>query len=448
MIKNPFYSENCGIFGLYSSKNTETAKGIYYSIFKLQHRGQRYCGIAVCGKEINLITHKGFVRHTFTSEELGSLEGSFGIGHTSLKERQPVILVSRMGKFAIAFSGNIINSRELREDLMQKGHSFSTETDIELLGKIISCEKDFCSGILSLGKKIKGSYSLVILSKDGIYAARDPKGFKPLILGMNKNHFAVSSESRPFDLLNIEIYRDVKPGEIVFIDNDGIRTIGNCECSRSCFCAFEWAYIASVDSVIEGIPVMKARESFGSKLAINDKNLPADIVASVPFSGIGCALGYHKESGIRYEEVFLIDRFASRSYTPLTQESRDEEAMIKLSVIKYNVKGKKIVLCDDSIVRGTQIKFKVKELKEAGAKEVHVRIACPPLVAPCFYGISTRSYEELAAKKFSVREIQKKIGADSLKYNSLEDFVSAIGLPANKLCLSCFTGEMVKDHEK
>ncbi len=446
-LENPrILNENCGIFGLYAVDTSSTvAKNIYYGIFKLQHRGQKYCGIASYGNDINLITHKGFVRHTFSSDDLDSMDGNFGIGHTSLKERQPIILISKIGKFAIAFSGNIINGMQLRKELEQKGHSFSTESDIELLGKLIACYDNFGEGIFQLSNKIKGSYSLVILSKDGIYAARDKNGFKPLILGMNKNHFAVSSESRSFDLLKIDILRDVKPGEIVFIDKKGIQTIANVECHKPAFCAFEWAYIASIDSVIEGIPVIEARENFGSKLASYDKNIEADIVAPVPFSGIGCALGYHKTSGIRYEEVFLIDRFASRSYTPLTQESRDEEAKIKLSVIKYNVKGKKIILCDDSIVRGTQIRFKVKELKEAGAKEVHVRIACPPLIAPCFYGISTRSYNELAARKFSVEEIRKKIGADTLKYNSLEDFISSIGLPADKLCLSCFTGQMVEE---
>jgi len=441
------FDENCGIFGLYHTDGeTPVSRDIYYSIFKLQHRGQRYCGIATrSGSDINLVTHKGFVRHTFTSDELGKLEGFSGIGHTSLKERQPVVLISSMGKFAIAFSGNIINSRELRNELLKKGHSFSTETDVELLGKIISCGKDFRSGIICLSRKIKGSYSLVILTKDGIYAARDPRGFKPLILGKKKKSFAVASESRPFDLLNIDIYRDVKPGEVIFIDKKGMRTIAECGNGQPSFCTFEWAYIASVDSVIEGIPVIKARENFGRMLASVEENVRADIVAPVPFSGIGCALGYHKESGIQYDEVFLIDRFASRSYTPLTQESRDEEARIKLSVIKNNVRGKRIILCDDSIVRGTQIRFKIMDLKEAGAKEVHVRIACPPLIAPCFYGISTRSYEELAAMKYSLEEIRKKIGADTLRYNTLEDFTSAIGLPEEKLCLSCFTGKKVEE---
>jgi amidophosphoribosyltransferase len=436
--------ENCGVFGLYNAGKSSAAKSIYYGIFKLQHRGQRYCGIATSSRDINLTTHKGYVRHTFTETEIHNLRGSSGIGHVSLKERQPIILISNMGKFAIAFSGNIMNAITLRNELKKQGHSCSSETDIELLGKLIAYEKDFHNGILKLSEKIKGAYSLVILTKNGIYAARDPHGFKPLILGRNNNEFAVSSESRPFDLLGLEIYRDVKPGEVIFIDKNGIKTIARVKNSHPSFCAFEWAYIASVDSIVDGIPVIRARENFGRKLAKRDGNIDADLVAPVPFSGIGCALGYHKESRLPYQEVFLIDRFASRSYTPLTQESRDEEARIKLSVIKDNVKGKRIVLCDDSIVRGTQIQFKVMELKNAGAKEVHVRIACPPLVAPCLYGISTRSYKELAAKKYSIEGIREKIGADTLIYNTLEDFIDAIGLPADHLCLSCFTGKPVK----
>ncbi|MCM8821030.1 MAG: amidophosphoribosyltransferase, partial [Candidatus Omnitrophica bacterium] len=424
----------------------QVVKEIYYGIFKLQHRGQRYCGIATSSSaDIHIITHKGFVRHTFTEEELHSLKGSVGIGHVSLKDRQPVVLISRMGKFAIAFSGNILNSVKLRNQLKNEGHSFSSETDIELLGKLISYEKDFLNGIIRLSEKVKGAYSIVILTKDGIYAARDPYGFKPLILGKKDNSFAVSSESRPFDILGMEILRDVDPGEVIFISRKGLNTLTKIKNSTPAFCAFEWAYTASVDSIIEGIPVIRARENFGKKLAEKDKNISADLVAPVPFSGIGCALGYHHTSGLPYEEVFLIDRFASRSYTPLTQESRDEEAWIKLSVIRDNVKGKRIILCDDSIVRGTQIQFKVMELKNAGAKEVHVRIACPPLLAPCFYGISTRSYKELAAKKFSIDGIRERIGADSLKYNTLDDFVSAIGLPADHLCLSCFTGKRVEE---
>ena len=434
--------ENCGLFGIYSNKNI--VRELYYGIFKLQHRGQRYCGLSTFKKEIKITTHKGFVRHTFTPGELKNLAANFGIGHVSLKERQPIILESKLGKFSIAFSGNILNADNLIADLKSKGYSFAANTQIELLAKLIAQGKNFVEGIEKMSHQVKGSYAILILTGEGIYGVRDPYGFKPLVLGKKDKSFAISSESRPFSILGLKILRDVKPGEILFINRDGCQNKKIIKGKRVAHCAFEWGYIASMDSIIDGIPVVRVRNNLGASLARKDKdNIKADLVAPVPFSGIGHALGYHQESGIPYDEVFLIDRFASRSYTPLTQEERDEEARIKLSVIETAVKGKKIILCDDSIVRGTQIRNKVLELKTAGAKEVHVRIACPPLMAPCKYGISTRSYQELAARQYSIKEIEKHIGADSLRYNSLEDFVKAIGLPRNKLCLTCWTGKSI-----
>ncbi len=420
--------ENCGLYGVYSEK--DCVEHIYHGIFKLQHRGQRYCGIATYNKELKIITHKGFVRHTFTMEELKNLSANCGIGHVSLKERQPIILETKLGIFAIAFSGNIINAEELFDEMKNKGHSFSTHTHIELLAKLIVQGNDFVEGLEKLADIVKGSYTILILTEKGIYAARDKYGFKPLILGKGDDGFVVSSESRPFSMFGIKILRDVKPGEIVLIGSNGITTKSQVKSNRIAHCAFEWGYIASMDSIIEGVPVVMARKNLGASLAKKD-NVEADIVSAIPFSGIG------------YDEVFLIDRFASRSYLPLTQQERDTEARIKLSVIGETVRGKRIILCDDSIVRGTQIRNKVLELKAFGAKEVHVRVGCPPLMAPCRYDISTRSYEELAAKKYSIEEIAKNIGADTLKYNSVEDFVNSIGLPEKNLCLHCWTEEMI-----
>jgi len=428
--------ENCGVLGIYS--NNDCVANLYLGIFKLQHRGQKYCGIATYNKELKLVTHKGFVRHSFTPEELKYLSGNSGIGHVSLKERQPILLESKLGVFAIAFSGNILNCEQLFTELKNSGHSFSSHTQIELVAKLIVQGKDFVDGLEKLAKKVSGSYTIVILTQQGIYAARDPHGFKPLILGKGENEYVVSSESRPFNSFNVKILRDVKPGEIIFIGKNGIKTLAIVKNNRIAHCAFEWGYIASMDSIIDTVPVVRVRNNLGASLAKND-NVDADIVAAIPFSGIGYALGYHKESGIPYDEVFLIDRFASRSYLPLTQEEREHEARIKLSVIEENIRGKKIILCDDSIVRGTQIRNKVLELKAFGAKQVHVRVGCPPLLAPCKYDISTRSYKELAAKRYSINQIARKIGADTLKYNTVEDFVKAIGLPEDHLCLHCWT---------
>lgn len=427
--------ENCGISGIYANENC--AEDLWYSIFKLQHRGQRYCGIATFDNEIKMITHKGFVRHTFTPEELNVLKGNYGIGHVSLSDRQPIILESKIGKFAIAFTGNIINFQHLFEKLESEGDTFFNKTQIELIAKLIAQGKNFVDGIEKMNTQIKGSYTLAILTSEGIYAVRCPYGFKPLVLGQGKKIYGVASESRAFTMLGMKIVRDVEPGEIILIDKKGFHSKKKLTSKRKAYCAFEWAYIASRDSVIEGISVATARNNLGAMLAKRN-NVCADLVSGVPFSGIGYALGYHQESKIPYDEVFLYDRFASRSYTPLEQKERDEEAKIKLSVLQETVKGKEIVLCDDSIVRGTQIMKKVKDLKSAGAKKVHLRIGCPPLLAPCRFDISTRSYEELIAKKYSVKEIAKLIGADSLMYNTIEDFVKAIGLPENELCLECF----------
>jgi len=441
--------DNCGIVGLYSSK--PCAESLWNGIFRLQHRGQQYCGLATYEEDLALITHEGYVRHTFTPEELTQLKGNFGIGHVSLKERQPILLNSKLGKFAIAFSGNIMNADELIARLKPKDKTFSRDTQLELIARPITTQieliarliaegQDFVDGIEKMSRTIKGSYALVILTPKSIYAARGPYGFKPLILGRNENNFCVASESRVFDILGMKIERDVQPGEIVLINEKGFETKKKLKSKRRGRCAFEWGYIASMDSIIDGIPVVRARKNLGASLARRDK-VKADIVSPIPFSGIGYALGYHEASGIPYDESFFLDRFATRSYTPLEQSQRDEIARIKLSVVGETVRGKRIILCDDSIVRGTQMRAQVSKLKKAGAKEVHVRVGCPPLMAPCKYGISTRSYEELAAKKYSLDGIRKLIGADSLKYNTIEDFVKAIGLPADELCLACWTGK-------
>jgi len=433
--------ENCGVLGIYS--DNPVVKKIHLGLHFLQHRGQQYCGIATSnGKEILIQSHKGLVDPTFTREDFEILEGKLGIGHVSLRDRQPMTLHSKLGDFAICFNGNITNSDELIENLKKRGYSFWLNSQVELLSKIIAQEDSFVDGIKEINKKIDGSFSLLILTPEGIIAARDCLGFKPLILGKKDNSYAVSSESRALQNLDIEIERDVKPGEIVLINEKGFKTLELMPSKRTAFCAFEWAYTASVDSVIDGLSVDKARNNMGAMLAKIDKGkLEVDIVAPVPNSGIGHAEGYHLESRLPLKNVFLIDRYGDRSYTQATQEARENMAKRKLSVLNEAVNGKRIVLCDDSIVRGTQIKKKVKELKKAGAKEVHVRIAVPPLMHPCKYGISTRSYDELIGTKMSVDEICEYIGADSLIYNSLENLVKALGKKENELCLYCWNGK-------
>jgi len=447
--------ENCGVFGLYSER--ECVHDIMQGIDFLQHRGQEYCGIATFSGAIHQVTHHGKVAQTFKYKDLEHLKGRWGIGHVSLWERQPARWQSQMGEIAMGFSGNILNAEDLISDMKMRGKAFYQGYNIELISKIIMEEPDVVAGLRALARKTQGAYSLVVLTGEGIYAARDVYGFRPLILGQGPGKYAVASESRAIQDLEMDIGRDVRPGEILLINDKGCHTLAQLDSPRTAHCAFEWAYTASLDSIIDGVHVQEARNRLGESLAQRDMEeggLEVDIVAAVPMSGIGHALGYHRRSKINYQEVFLYNRYADRSYTQSNQLAREKMAKRKLSVLRYAVKGKRIVLCDDSIVRGTQILHKVRDLKSAGAKEVHVRIACPPLMYPCDFGISTRSYKELAARqhwkdgditstdqlKGLEAWIADQTGADSVAYNSLDAFVTALGIPKTDLCLKCFDG--------
>lgn len=447
--------DKCGIFGICTT--ADCADTIYQGIDFLQHRGQLFCGISTMDDGIHQVTHHGKVGDSFTDQELAYLRGSSGIGHVSLWERQPVRWHTSLGDIAVAFSGNIINDEELIREMMGRGLAFYKAYNVEIISKIILEAGDPVSGITALAEKIKGAYSLVVLSKDGIYATRDIYGFRPLMLGRSGNAYVVSSESRAIQNLEMEVVRDINPGEIVLINMDGFTTLKQLDSPRRAYCAFEWAYTASIDSVMERVSVQKARNNLGAKLAqrdIDEGGLEIDIVAPVPMSGCGHALGYHMRSKKNYQEVFLYNRYADRSYTQSTQTAREKMAKRKLSILQHAISGQRIVLCDDSIVRGTQISHKVRDLKKAGAREVHVRVACPPLMYPCDFGISTRSYEELAARKYmpegdisSLEQLRGmeawiagQIGADSVKYNSLDNFVEGLGIPKDDLCLKCWNG--------
>ncbi|MFP3867561.1 MAG: amidophosphoribosyltransferase [Desulfobacteraceae bacterium] len=447
--------DNCGVFGLYSA--TPCVREIYQGIDLLQHRGQEYCGIATFEGRIYQVTHYGKVLNTITDQDIDYLKGNLGIGHVSLKERQPVRWQCRLGEIAVAFSGNIINAAELIEEMMARGKAFTQGYDIEIISKIILEAGDPVAGISALADKIKGAYSLLVLTASGIYAARDIYGFRPLILGQGPGKYAVCSESRALQNLDLEAVRDVQPGEILLVNDQGFTTLKQLASPRRAHCAFEWAYTASIDSIIEGIYVQEARNNLGAQLAQRDAEeggLEADLVAPVPMSGVGHAIGYHRYSKLNYQEVFLYNRYADRSYTQSTQVAREEMAKRKLSILHRSVTGQRIVLCDDSIVRGTQIFHKVRDLKKAGAKAVHVRVSCPPLMYPCDFGIATRSYDELMARCYlkqgdinsmtQLRSLETwvaaQIGADTVKYNSLDAFVTALGLPREDLCLKCFNG--------
>ena len=447
--------DNCGIFGLFA--NGPCSFEIYQGIDLLQHRGQEYCGIATFDCGVHQITHHGKVLNRFTDQDLVKLPGNWGIGHVSLKERQPVKWLSLLGEIAVAFSGNVINADELIHEMMERGTPFWRGYNVEVLSKIILEKNDILAGLAALADTIKGAYALLVLSREGIYATRDVYGFRPLILGQAQGKYAVSSESRALQNLDFEVVRDVQPGEIILINEHGFNTLKQLPSPRLAHCAFEWAYTASIDSCLDGLSVQEARNNLGAQLAQRDEaegGLAADLVAPVPMSGMGHAIGYHRRSGLNYQEVFHYNRYADRSYTQATQVAREQMAKRKLSVLHHAVKDRRIVLIDDSIVRGTQILHKVHDLKKAGAREVHVRVACPPLMYPCDFGISTRTYDELLARQFlhqgditSLDQLQdleawvaRRIGADSVKYNSLDAFVQALHLPRCDLCLKCWDG--------
>jgi amidophosphoribosyltransferase len=447
--------DNCGIFGIYS--RSACAYDIYNGLDFLQHRGQEFCGIATFDGGIHQVTHHGKVGNAFSEQDLEYLRGSWGIGHVSLWERQPMTWHSRLGEISLAFSGNVMNAEALIREMKNQGHAFYRGYNIEVIAKTIMEADDMVSGLTAVAMRIQGAYSLVILSAEGIYAVRDVYGFRPLILGQDETRFAVSSESRALQNMDMAIYRDVRPGEVVLINEAGFQTLLQLPSPRKAHCAFEWAYTASIDSLMDGLYVQEARNRLGRSLAERDRDegdVTADIVAPVPMSGIGHALGYHEDSRIPYQDVFLYNRYADRSYTQSSQNARERMAKRKLSVLKYAVDGKRIVICDDSIVRGTQIRDKVRDLKNAGAREVHVRIACPPLLYPCDFGVSTRTLDELVARQCFPDAhlkgpedlrcleawIARQIDADSVKYNGIDAFVTALGIPREDLCLKCWDG--------
>ncbi|MFH1225680.1 MAG: hypothetical protein V1684_00115 [bacterium] len=431
----------CGIFGIYSNQVGEKC---WFGNYFNQHRGQRYGGIAIAsGNKICYVSHRGRMDHKFPITEAQSIRGELGISHVSLKDRQPYALIAGFGQFALGFDGRIINIQELIDEMGRNGRSISLEqSTVEVIARLIGEGKDVVDGIKKMNDKIKGSFSLVILTPNEIFIARDSYGFRPLILGQDNDVFAVSSESRALQNLNLEIFRDVKPGEIINLNRYGFETVGQLPVKRVAHCAFEWAYIASIDSIIDGIPVITVRHRLGEKLAKRDNDqFRADFCSPIPMSGIGHCEGYSLASGLTNSGSWLYNRYADRSYTPLEQTERDWLASVKLSVMKAIVKNKKIVIVDDSIVRGTQIREQIKRLKIAGAQKIHLRIACPPLMSPCDFSISTMSYQELIATSKSIQQICEFVGADSLVYNTLDDFVSAIGLPADQLCLKCWTNK-------
>lgn len=445
--------EKCAVLGIRSDRDVFTR--IYCGLYSLQHRGQESAGVAVFDGDIQVHKGMGLVSDVLREEFIG---GKVGIGHvrystagmSELDNAQPMLINYGGGSFAIAHNGHLINTDELREKLKKKGAVFSTDTDTEIIAHLIAHEhmktNNFIEGIRSAMKSLRGSYSLTILKEDMIIAIRDPNGFRPLIYGERNGSYVVASESCALDSMGFKIVRDVKPAEILVIA-DKVESYRESR-EKTSACMFEYVYFARADSVIDGVSVYDVRKRLGENL-YKEAPADADLVTAVPDSGITAAIGYARASGIPYGESLMKNRYLGRTFIMPNQKEREKGVKIKLNPIKSEVCDKRIILIDDSIVRGTTIKGIITSLRNAGAKEVHVRISCPPLRNPCFYGIDMQTQEEFIAQQKEVKEIEREIGADSLAYNSMEGLIDAIGLSQDRLCLACLNGDYpLKEEQK
>ena len=450
--------EECGVFGMYDFDGNDVATSIYYGLFALQHRGQESCGIAVSetmGPKGKVTTHKdmGLIHEAFTPETLASLKGDIGVGHvrystagSSTRENaQPLVLNYVKGTLGLAHNGNLINAPELRKELEYTGAIFQTTIDSEVIAYHIARERLNTGSVEeAVGramKKIKGAYSLIVMSPRKLIGARDPFGFKPLCIGKRDNCYILASETCALDTIGAEFVRDVEPGEIVTIspekgiESDKSMCLPKEDHAR---CIFEYIYFARPDSVIDGVSVYHSRILAGKFLAM-DSPVEADIVTGVPESGNCAAMGYAMQSGIPYGTAFVKNTYVGRTLIKPKQKSRESSVQVKLNPIREVVEGKRVIMIDDSIVRGTTSDRIVKMLRDAGAKEVHVRISSPPFLWPCYFGTDVPAREQLIAYNRTVEEIRQIIGADSLGYLGLDRLIELVdGLP---ICKGCFTGK-------
>ncbi|MGN0595727.1 MAG: amidophosphoribosyltransferase [Ruminiclostridium sp.] len=448
--------EECGVFGIYTKEQSDVANSAYFALYALQHRGQESCGIVVNDRGVfNYHKGIGLVNEVFNAEELSKLgRGKIAIGHVRYSttgglnshNTQPIVVRHIKGPMSIAHNGNLVNALELRSEYELKGAIFHSTNDTEVISYAIT-EARLTAGSIQKAVeqamyKIKGAYSLVIMSPKKLIAARDPNGFRPLCIGKlpNDEGYAVASETCALDSISATFVRDIEPGEIVVIDENGIDSIKTHCGGKSTMCVFEYVYFARPDSVIEGASVHAARIRAGRFLA-KEHPVEADIVVGVPDSGLDAALGFSMESGIPYGVGFIKNRYVGRTFIQPAQGMRENSVKIKLNPISEVVKGKRVVMIDDSIVRGTTSGRIVNLLREAGAKEVHVRISSPPFTNPCFFGTDIDSREHLIACKMSIPEICKHINADSLGYLSEEGVLKIAGNAKCGFCSGCFTGK-------
>lgn len=449
-MQNPDYPKHyCGVFGIYGHPNA--AELTYFGLYALQHRGQESAGIATSdGKQFRVHKGMGLVPQVFNGEILHGLVGKMSVGHTRysttgsshLRNAQPLAVDCARGQIAIAHNGNLTNASQLREELEAKGSIFQTTVDSEIILHLMA-QPSFngkANDLVHAIRRIEGAYSLVIMTEKELIGVRDPHGFRPLCIGKKDDAYVLSSETTALDLIQAKFIRDVEPGEIVIINEEGLTSVQAFpEHKRRAFCIFEYVYFARPDSNIADRNVYKVRVEMGRQLA-RECPIEADIVVPVPDSGNCAALGYSLESGIPFEMAFVRNHYVGRSFLQPSQLIRDFNVRVKLNLIHDLVKDKRVIIVDDSIVRGTTCKSRVNNLKEAGAKEVHVLVSCPPHMNPCVYGIDFPDRSKLMAANHSREEIRKYLNADSLHYLSQEGMVKATGLPREGFCMACYDG--------
>ena len=438
--------EECGVFGVYHVSSAASLS--YFGLHALQHRGQEAAGIATSdGQNIKCIKGKGLITEVFNTETINKMDGIHAIGHVrystdggnEIENVQPIMVRAHTGHFGAVHNGQIVNASELKEELENLGSIFQGSSDSEIMLHLIQREAGtFVEKIMGACRKMEGAFAFIIMTKDCMYAVRDKNGLRPLSLAFLEDGYCISSETCAFDIVGAKFIRDIEPGEVVRIASDGVKSFHYTDQVQHKMCAMEYIYFARPDSSIEGINVHTSRRHAGMLLAKSD-DVEADIVIGVPDSSLSAAIGYSEASGLPYEIGLIKNRYVGRTFIQPTQKQRERGVRMKLSAISSIVSGKRVVMVDDSIVRGTTSRRIVQLLKDAGATEVHVRIASAPFSSPCFYGFDTSTYEELISARMNVDELCTYINADSLKFMTIEQMREAI--PTRDLCVSCFSGQ-------
>ena len=442
--------EACGVFGIYAP-GEEVARLTFYGLYALQHRGQESAGIATSdGSILHVRTGMGLVAQVFDEEDLEFLPGHSAVGHTRYSttgssvqcNAQPIHVRGPGGELALAHNGNLVNADEIRRELEAEGHTFDTGTDSEVIAKLLAAApgRAIEDRLVQVMQRISGAYSLVILTPTSVIAARDPMGNRPLCLGRVGLHWAVASETCALDHLGAFYEREVKPGEIVVIDRDGMRSIQAIRPEREALCIFEYTYFARPDSRIRERRIYPIREAMGRELW-REHPVEADVVIGVPDSATAAAIGFARASGIPYAEGLMKNRYVGRTFIAPDQRLRERGAALKYNPLREVLEGQRVAVVDDSIVRGTTTPHVVKLLRDAGARAVHMRVCVPPIRHPCYFGVDMATRQELIAAQKSVEEIRRHIDADSLAYLSLEGLVRSTGMPRDSFCHACFSGE-------